>query len=552
MFKRRLYVSLVGVLGVLVALGCGGMVSSDAPKTKSHAKGQKAKLKTAKSSAKKHKKRPRRPDAKKHAESERKNEFVVKLRKGVDKLEFKKGSVKTDNAELDKTFGGLGVNGAGKVHSKGAKNKKLAEYLGLDRTIHIKTKRSKDEVISKLTKHPDVEWVEPVLKVKNMGVPNDPYFSYQWHMKNLNVTEAWKITMGEGVVVAVVDTGVSANEDGFHKLLKGYDFVDNDTDAADGNGHGSHVAGTIGQATDNGIGTVGVAPKVSILPVRVLDNYGSGSNTWVASGIIWAVDNGADIINLSLGSSMNSEVVDDACAYAVEHGVTVVAATGNDGFTDFIGFPAALPSTIAVGSVDAKDVVAFYSNQGPEIDLVGPGGDTSVDSDGDGMTDGVVQETIMDGQWSYWYLQGTSMATPHVAGVAALLHANGVKKPDQIRKALTKTSKDLGKKGFDTVYGHGRVDPVAALKKGKPSRSSEGDKLAISNTRVKKLGGGRAALAWTTSRPLPTMVRGDDGTKSKEEHKVTSHRVTVRGKPGKTVHYTVKAADSTHKFTVKF
>ena len=138
-------------------------------------------------------------------------------------------------------------------------------------------------------------------------------------MKNLAVPDAWTVTQGEGVVVAVVDTGVSSNEDGFHRLLSGFDFVDNDNDPADLNGHGTHVAGTIAQKSNNGIGVAGVAPKATILPVRVLDANGSGSNTWVAAGIVWAVDNGANVINLSLGSPMNSEVVADACAYAYEH-----------------------------------------------------------------------------------------------------------------------------------------------------------------------------------------------------------------------------------------
>ena len=411
-----------------------------------------------------------------------------------------------------------------------------------------------------------MEWVEPVSEVRDTGrrkgkkrnkthsasAPNDPYFEHQWHMKNLNVTEAWTVTKGRGVVVAVIDTGVSKNEDGFFELLPGQDFVDNDSDASDQNGHGTHVAGTIGQRSNNGIGVAGVAPEVSILPVRVLDANGSGSNTWVANGILWAVDHGANVINLSLGSPMNSEAVADACAYAYEQGVTVVAATGNDGFTDFIGFPAALDTTIAVGSVDLANKIAFYSNQGQQIDLVAPGGDTTTDSDGNGLSDGVLQETIMNGQWSYYALQGTSMATPHVAGVAALVYANGVHDPDAIRSILNSTAKDLGPSGRDNTFGHGLVDPVAALNKKAPTQSG----ALITRHKVKKLDGGRAVIGWMTSEPADTFVKGSNNFKRRSETPTKMHRVTVQGEPGESVSFTMRSRagdrSDSQKITVTF
>jgi serine protease len=525
----------VASLGLVLACGGAGGVSSG-EKAAAKKKGPAKALKLGKSSIKKGS-RSKKPSAQSLSGSARKGEFVVKLRDGVDGLSFPNGkTIKSGRKGLDSAMDGLSLKGAGKVHKKAAKDARLAKILGFDRTIHIKTAKPADVVMKRLGNHPDVEWVEQVSQVKSAAMPNDPYFEHQWHMTNLDVTKAWEKTQGKGVVVAVVDTGVSVGEDGYFKLLEGYDFVDGDTKPEDGNGHGTHVAGTIGQKADNGIGVAGVAPEVTILPVRVLDDNGSGSNTWVANGIIWAVDNGANIINLSLGSPMDSEVVSDACAYAYDRGVTVLAATGNDGFTDFIGYPAALGTTIAVGSVDRNNSVAFYSNQGQQIDLVGPGGDTSAD-----MYGGIVQETRMNGQWGYHFLQGTSMATPHVAGVAALVYANGVTDPDAIRQVLTKSATDLGSGGWDTVYGHGLVNPVAALsQKGgrKAGKSGRGGGFEIVASRVKKLGGHRAVVEWLTSEPGTTMLRGGK-QKETEKHPTRAHRVTVEGRPGQTVEYEI-------------
>jgi serine protease len=498
----------------------------------------KGKLKVGKNRVERKKKREKRPTGANVESVEQKDEYVVKLTEACTPKDLRRG-LKTGNKNLDKDLDNLNLEGADGVHDKHKpKNEAAAKSLGLGRTIHIRTKKPKHVVINKLENHDCVEWVEPVTKVESTSIPNDEYYKYQWHMEMLNVTEAWKTTEGKGVVVAVVDTGVSANEDGFFKLLKGRDFVDDDNDPEDMNGHGTHVAGTIAQATNNKVGTVGVAPKASILPVRVLDANGSGSNTWVANGIIWAVDNGANIINLSLGSSANSDVVEDACAYAYENGVTVLAATGNDGFSDFIGYPAALQTTIAVGSVDGKKGVAFYSNQGKQIDLVAPGGDTSVDADGDGMQDGVLQETRLGGKWAYHYLQGTSMATPHAAGVAALVYANGVTDPDDIRDVLTSTAQDLGDKGWDSTFGHGMVDPVAALKAKPGKKPSKGGDLKITKHRVMQKSDQRAIIAWMTNEPAGTLVKGPDGIEEKDTTPSKIHKVAVRGKKGETVEYT--------------
>jgi subtilisin family serine protease len=549
---RGLFCTLIAT--ALVGLACSGAGTDPAGDPAGDA--DTTKLRHSDRGLERKTKRDKRPTGAATERSRKKNEYVVKLARGVDELKLENGKVLTGKSALDGAFGQLGLEESGKVYRTEAAKREVAEMLGLGRTIRIRTKKSPEEVMKKLEAHPDVEWVEPVSELQSAGIPNDPYWKYQWHLHNLKVDKAWEITQGEGVVVAVVDTGVSANEDGYFKLLKGRDMVDNDDDATDMNGHGTHVAGTIGQASDNGIGVAGVAPKVSILPVRVLDANGSGSNTWVAEGIIWAVDHGANVINLSLGSPMNSEAVADAVAYAYENDVTVVAATGNDGFTDFIGFPAALETTIAVGSVDLKNEVTFYSNQGKEIDIVAPGGDTTGDKNGDGQQDGVLQETRLGGVWAYHFLQGTSMATPHVAGVAALLYAKGMKSPDQIRKALADSATDLGDKGWDTVYGAGMVDPVAALgEKGRSPRNADrgkgknrggeddgGDTLVITRTRVKNTGETRAVIGWLTNEPAKTVVKGDNGFERKDDTLTKTHQVAVQGKAGTTVKFTIGSA----------
>lgn len=559
----------------IMSLACGGMPASDLAEKAVQSASGKPKLRVAENGIKKSSTRERAPSSASIASQKRKDEYVVKLRPGVTDLNVGKNTVRTKNARLDKELDSLQIKSASKLHEKGAKSTDVAKYLGLDRTIHIHTKATEQQVRERLEKNPDVEWVEPVSNVKSASTPNDPYFKYQWHMAMLKVTDAWEITMGEGVVVAVVDTGVSAGDDGFHKLLPGWDFVDNDADASDLQMHGTHVAGTIGQAVNNGKGVVGVAPKVSILPVRVLDANGSGTNTNVANGIVWAADHGANVINLSLGSSVESEVVSDACAYAYEKGVTIVAATGNDGFTSAISFPAAAPGTIAVGSVDAKKGIAFYSNQGQQIDLVAPGGDTGADTNGDGFGDGVLQQTILPGGgFDYQFLQGTSMATPHVAGVAALLYAKGVRDPDAMLQALTSTADDLGKPGWDTTFGHGLVNPVAALQAGdgrtarggpRPGQGRRGQRGGadgandggsndggIDNARGKLIGQGRAVVGWNTGAPSPTMMKGSDGTKINDSTAVKMHRVTVTGKPGSKVTYTIRSGSETETVTVQF
>ena len=473
-------------------------------------------------------------------------EYIVKFRNkegGAPKI--KSGVLSTGDKKLDTVFKKLAPKNAKLAYKTKASDSRAAGRRGMARTVTFSSDKPKSEVIKQLEAQKDVEWVQPMAKVRATSLePNDPYWSRQWHMERLNVVSAWETSQGEGTIVAVVDTGVTAGEDGYYKLIEGYDFIDFDADAADLHGHGSHVSGTIGQATNNGIGTGGVAPKVTIMPVRVLDQYGSGSAASVANGIIWAADHGANIINMSLGSTMPMDVVGDACDYALEQGVTIFAASGNNGFTDQIGFPAAYDSVIAVGALDHVDTVTSYSNQGPELELIAPGGDTSNDSDNDGFGDGVLQETVQYGEWAYHYFNGTSMACPHAAGVAALVHSNGITDPYDLRIALHESAEDLGSPGWDMTYGHGLVDPVAALAWELPD---EDDRLTMLDHSVHMAGELRAIIGWTTSIPANSRVRGDDGFELKEDTMITQHRVTVHGAAGDSIEYKFGGSDGKRK-----
>jgi serine protease len=263
-------------------------------------------------------------------------------------------------------------------------------------------------------------------------------------------------------VVAVLDTGVSAQgSDTPTGLQGGWDFVDDDSDASDLHGHGTHVAGTIAQATNNGVQGAGVAPGAGILPVRVLDADGSGYTSDIIDGIVWAVDNGAQVLNLSLGSNSSSASELLAVEWAVEQGAVVVAASGNN-YGATVSFPAGYEAALAVGATDAEDARAAYSNRGTALDLVAPGGDLNADLNGDGYGDGVLQESFSGSEWGAYFFQGTSMAAPHVAGVAALLIAEGATAAEA-EEVILNTADDLGAEGWDSSTGVGLLNAGQAV-----------------------------------------------------------------------------------------
>jgi len=246
----------------------------------------------------------------------------------------------------------------------------------------------------------------------------------------------------------------------------GYDFVNNDSHPNDDNGHGTHVTGTIAQATNNAFGVAGIAFNTTIMPVKVLNAAGTGTYSMIANGIYYATDQGAKIINMSLGGIYPSSTLENALAYAHSYGVTIFAAAGN-GNTTPVDYPARYNAyCIAVGATQYDKTRAPYSNYGSSLDIVAPGGNTGVDQNGDGLADGVLQMTFGNTpvDWAYWFYQGTSMSTPHAAGVAALLLAqNPGLTPYQIRYILESTAIDLGSPGRDDYYGYGLINAPAAL-----------------------------------------------------------------------------------------
>ncbi len=308
-------------------------------------------------------------------------------------------------------------------------------------------------VISSASKGNDLASVAVDRPVTMVGaISNDTYIAQQWALSSTSFPAAWATTRGAGVTVAVVDSGVQANHpDLVGKVLAGRQFLAGDPagatfDGNDPNGHGTHVAGAIAAIADNATGIAGAAPAANILPVRVLDATGSGWSSDVASGVIWAADNGARVINMSLGSSSPTSALESAINYATAKGVVVFAAAGNTGSTS-TQYPAAYPNAIAVAAFDSTLTRASFSTMNAVNSLAAPGV-------------GIIS-TVPSG---YQSMSGTSMATPYAAAAGALvISAKGSLTVAQVRAALESTAIDAGTPGRDAEYGFGRIDPAAAV-----------------------------------------------------------------------------------------
>lgn len=288
---------------------------------------------------------------------------------------------------------------------------------------------------------------------------NDPLFAKQWGFSVIGAPTAWSVGTGAGVTIAVVDSGVDLNhEDLRSKLLPGKDFVNSDDSAQDDFGHGTHVAGTAAAVTGNGVGGAGTAPGASILPVKVLDNLGTGSVADVSAGIEWAADRGAQVINLSLGpnavtGSLFGNGLGDAVNHAWSRGSIVVIAAGNDYL-----FPSSagdIPAIVVTATTRQDQKAGYASTVGPaKWGLAAPGGAGGLNEADD------ILSTLPNK--AYGYMAGTSMAAPHVAGAAAVLRGMGLSPQATIDRLLA-TAKDLGAPGRDDVYGAGRLDLACAV-----------------------------------------------------------------------------------------
>ncbi|MEQ1564896.1 MAG: S8 family peptidase [Myxococcota bacterium] len=329
--------------------------------------------------------------------------------------------------------------------------------LSIDEGIALGAVTDLDAALAALASDPRVEVAEPEQMMEALGYPNDPMYERQWHLRAMGAPAGWEHSArGAGIIVAVVDTGIAKVEDlEGTKLLAGASFVPGAATAKDDQGHGTHVAGTIAQTTNNGIGVAGVAPDATLLPVKVLSSFGFGSSAWIASGIDYAVDEGADVINLSLGGGYSS-IIHNAIKKAHANGVIVVAAAGNSGKRG-VSYPGALEEAIGVSATGPDGTMAPYSSYGEGVDIAGPGGDKRKTGGG------VLQDTI-DGKNGHQYAeyQGTSMATPHVAGAAAVLLSQGMT-PQAVERVLLETANGTGT--WDEKYGHGQLDLSKALSK---------------------------------------------------------------------------------------
>ncbi|MBD2125527.1 S8 family peptidase [Microcoleus sp. ZQ-A2] len=300
------------------------------------------------------------------------------------------------------------------------------------------------------------EFIEPNYIYKISEVPNDPDYGQQWNLRQINVESAWDDTKGSGVTVAVIDTGISPVPDlKDTKFVNGYDFVNDRAEAFDDNGHGTHVAGTVAQSTNNNYGVAGIAYEATLMPLKVLSGGGGGTVADIAESIRFAADNGADVINMSLGGGGESQLMKEAIDYAHQKGVVIIAAAGNSN-DNSASYPARYPHVIGVSALDSAGTKAPYSNFGAGVDISAPGGSE---------VGKILQETIdpQTGEPIFAGFQGTSMASPHVAGVAALIKAAGIKEPDEIADVLTKSARVIQQDPLNH-FGAGHLDAAAAVK----------------------------------------------------------------------------------------
>lgn len=339
-----------------------------------------------------------------------------------------------------------------------------AQMVSQDRIYLFRANRTNSEALMQRLRQSSL--VQSVVENRIMHAywtPNDPQYADQWGFHRTNTETAWNYTCGRNIRVAVVDTGVACeNHENFNRLtdlahtrcVQGWDFVSDDEHANDDQGHGSHVAGTIAQSTNNAFGGAGIAHCATIIPVKVLDRNGSGTTADVVEGIRFAADSGAHVINLSLGGGGRSKIMEDAIAYARQRGAVVVCAAGNNG--RYVESPASEPGAFTVSAIGAGDQIAPFSSRGPEVDIAAPGVN-------------ILQQTICDHgrnrceEFASW--SGTSMATPHVAAIAALVMSMGVTNPSAVESIL-RSSAQRPEHGIrdPNLYGAGIVNAASAVK----------------------------------------------------------------------------------------
>ncbi|HTM30418.1 MAG TPA: S8 family serine peptidase [Vicinamibacterales bacterium] len=377
----------------------------------------------------------------------------------------------------------------------------------------------------RLAAQPEVEWAQPNYLRSIHATPNDPSFPRQWNFELIDLPRAWDINPGGSadVVIAVIDTGVTTVSTTYElplwtgsaiegvpvpfaaspdvsagRMLPGRDFVFWSGPPVDMVGHGTHVAGTALEETNNGLGLAGIAYRSRLMPLKACYGYweiqiaqsaagvpgyvdpretGTCPDSAVSEAIRYAADNGAQVINLSLGGPAESPITREALQYAVNHGVFVAISNGNDAQRgNPVQYPAAYApafnGVVSVGAVGANGTRAPYSSTGAHLELSAPGGDVTLGAAAAIFQVGLISSdfnavTVIRPRFERYAevaMQGTSMATPHVAGLGALLYSQGVHSPAGIESALRKTARDVGAPGRDDEYGDGLIDARAALR----------------------------------------------------------------------------------------
>lgn len=444
------------------------------------------------------------------------NQFIVKYRSSSEARRNVNG-VKHALDRVNRSQSALGGDRPGLSHFR-----RMAVGADVVRTARSLDRIEANALMRQIAADPNVEYIQPDYMVRTMATPNDPRYDEQWHYRNsavgANVAGAWDTSTGSGVIVAVVDSGILAHTDLNANVLPGYDMVSStqpftalqcmlagleagcggsddgdgrDADPTDSsnNKHGTHVAGTVGALTNNGVGVAGVAYNARILPVRVMGRGGVGVTSDIADGIIWAsggaVDgvpanpNPAEVINLSLGGNQacsETPLYQDAVDQAIANGSVVVAAAGNSNI-DVAGVaPASCNGVISVAASDISGNRAWYSSWGETIDITAPGGETCSPNTeflalGESTRGKCTQKhedegilSTLDGN-GYAFYQGTSMATPHVAGIIALMQAaaSTPKTPEQIRQILADTARPISAAKCPGGCGPGLIDAQAAV-----------------------------------------------------------------------------------------
>ncbi len=384
----------------------------------------------------------------------------------------------TDNSAVNDWYAVSLEGTAGKTSLK--HNPKTGDF-----TASTQSGKDLTEVIDQLKTDPNVEAVEPNYIIRASRVPNDPYYaSSLWGMQRINAPQAWEVTTGSpSIIVADIDTGVDRNHpdlrdamwvntkeipnnsldddnNGYIDDYYGWDWINNDNNPMDDHGHGTHTAGTIAARGDNGEGVAGVSWQSKIMALKFLGADGSGSLSDAIQALHYAADNGARIANNSWGCVCNSLFLEDALTYAYNKGVVIVAAAGNNNQDASTFYPAASTKAIAVGALDEDGNRASFSNWGTKIDVMAPG--TNILSTR--ASNGIMCPLSQSVSPYYCYASGTSMAAPHVAGLAALLLSSYPSlTPEEVRTSLRQAATDYAPPGPDSNYGYGLIEAARTV-----------------------------------------------------------------------------------------